>query len=170
MKSKENIVFLGMMGSGKSSIGSIVAEKLKKDFIDIDQEIEKKIGMKISKIFENKGEKYFREVEETVTLKLLKKNKTLISLGGGAFLNNKIKKEVLENHISFWLDWDVKTLVNRIKNSQKRPIAFKSTKNDLLDLIEKRSVVYSKAMYKISCENLTKNEIAKKIIEIYENY
>ena len=94
----------------------------------------------------------------------------MISLGGGAFLNNKIKKEVLENHISFWLDWDVKTLVNRIKNSQKRPIAFKSTKNDLLDLIEKRSVVYSKAMYKISCENLTKNEIAKKIIEIYENY
>ncbi len=170
MKSKENIVFLGMMGSGKSSIGSIVAEKLKKDFIDIDQEIEKKIGMKISKIFENKGEKYFREVEETITLKLLKKNKTLISLGGGAFLNNKIKKEILENHISFWLDWDVKTLVNRIKNSQKRPIAFKSTKNDLLDLIEKRSVVYSKAMYKISCENLTKNEIAKKIIEIYENY
>ena len=170
MKSKENLVFLGMMGSGKSSIGLMVSKKLNIDFIDIDQEIEKKTGMTISKIFENQGEKYFREVEELITLKLLKKNKTVISLGGGAFLNNKIKKEVLDNHISFWLKWDIKTLVNRIQNSQKRPIAFKSSKNELIDLIKKRSIVYSKAMYKIDCENLTKNEIARNIIKIYEAY
>jgi shikimate kinase/shikimate kinase/3-dehydroquinate synthase len=170
MKSKENLVFLGMMGSGKSSIGLMVSKKLNIDFVDIDQEIEKKIGMTISKIFENQGEKYFREVEEMITLKLLKKNKTVISLGGGAFLNNKIKKEVLDNHISFWLKWDIKTLVNRIQNSQKRPIAFKSSKNELIDLIKKRSIVYSKAMYKIDCENLTKNEIARNITKIYEAY
>ncbi len=168
MKSKENLVFLGMMGSGKSSIGSIISKKLRLDFIDIDYEIEKKMGMKISKIFENKGEKYFRQIELTTTLKMLKKNQTIISLGGGAFLNNKIKKEVLENHISFWLNWDVKTLINRIKNSQKRPVAFKSSKEDLIELIEKRSIVYSKAMYKINCENQTKNEIVKKILKIYE--
>ena len=170
MKSKENLVFLGMMGSGKSSIGSIVSKKLNIDFIDVDQEIEKNLGMSISKIFENQGEKYFREIEELITLKLLKKNKTVISLGGGAFLNNKIKKEVLDNHISFWLKWDIKTLVNRIQNSQKRPIAFKSSKNELVDLIKKRSIVYSKAMYKIDCENLTKNEITKNITKIYEAY
>ena len=170
MKSKENLVFLGMMGSGKSSIGLMVSKKLNIDFVDVDQEIEKKIGMTISKIFENQGEKYFREIEELITLKLLKKNKTVISLGGGAFLNNKIKKEVLDNHISFWLKWDIKTLVNRIQNSEKRPIAFKSSKNELIDLIKKRSIVYSKAMYKIDCENLTKNEIAQKILRIYETY
>jgi shikimate kinase/shikimate kinase/3-dehydroquinate synthase len=170
MKSKENLVFLGMMGSGKSSIGLMVSKKLNIDFVDVDQEIEKKIGMTISKIFENQGEKYFREIEELITLKLLKKNKTVISLGGGAFLNNKIKKEVLDNHISFWLKWDIKTLVNRIQNSQKRPIAFKSSKNELIDLIKKRSIVYSKAMYKIDCENLTKNEIARNITKVYEAY
>ena len=170
MKSKENLVFLGMMGSGKSSIGLMVSKKLNIDFVDVDQEIEKKIGMTISKIFENQGEKYFREIEELITLKLLKKNKTVISLGGGAFLNNKIKKEILDNHISFWLKWDIKTLVNRIQNSQKRPIAFKSSKNELIDLIKKRSIVYSKAMYKIDCENLTKNEITKNITKIYEAY
>jgi len=148
----------------------MVSKKLNIDYVDIDKEIEKKIGMTISKIFENQGEKYFREVEEMITLKLLKKNKTVISLGGGAFLNNKIKKEVLDNHISFWLKWDIKTLVNRIQNSQKRPIAFKSSKNELIDLIKKRSIVYSKAMYKIDCENLTKNEIARNIIKIYEAY
>ena len=168
MKSKENLVFLGMMGSGKTSIGSNLSKKLNIDFIDIDKEIEKKIGMTISQIFENKGEKYFREVEELITLKFLKKNKTVISLGGGAFLNNKIKKEVLDNHISFWLNWDVKTLFNRIKNSKKRPVAFNAPKNVLIDLIKKRSIVYSKAMYKIECENLSKNEIVKNVIKIYE--
>jgi len=168
MNSKENLVFLGMMGSGKSSIGSLVSKKLNIDFIDIDNEIEKRIGLKISKIFEKEGEKYFRQIEEIETLKSLKNKKTVISLGGGAFLNNKIKKEILDNHISFWLNWDVKTLVNRIKDSKKRPIAHKSSRNEIEELIKKRSIIYSKAMYKIDCENLTKNEIVKKIIKIYE--
>ena len=126
--------------------------------------------MSISRIFENKGEKYFRQIEELITLKFLKKSKTLISLGGGAFLNNRIKKEVLDNNISFWLNWDLKTLINRVRNNPKRPLAFKSSKNELIELIKKRSIVYSKAMYRIDCENLSKNEIAKKIIEIYETY
>jgi shikimate kinase len=170
MKSKENLVFLGMMGSGKSSIGSMVSKKLNIDFVDVDQEIEKKIGMSISKIFKDKGETIFREIEELTTLKLLKKTKTVISLGGGAFLNNKIKKEVLDNHLSFWLKWDTKTLVSRIKDSKKRPVAFKASKNELINLIKKRSIVYSKAMYKIDCENLTKDEVVKNITKIYETH
>ena len=170
MKSKENLVFLGMMGSGKSSIGLIVSRKLKINFIDVDKEIEKETGTTISKLFDDEGEKYFREIEESTTLKLLKKNKTVISLGGGAFLNNKIKKEVLEKHISFWLNWEIKTLIERIKDNQKRPLVVKSSKNELINLIKKRSIVYSKAMYKINCENLSKSEIVEKIIKIYENH
>ena len=168
MKSKENLVFLGMMGSGKSSIGSIISKKLNIDFIDIDEEIEKNLGMTISKIFEIKGERYFRKIEETITLKILKKSKMVISLGGGAFLNNKIKKEILDNHISFWLNWDIKSLINRIKDSKKRPVAFNATTNELANLIKKRSIVYSKAMYKIDCENLSKNEVVNNILKIYE--
>ena len=168
MNLKENLVFLGMMGSGKSSIGLMVSKKLNLSFIDIDNEIEKKIGMKISKIFENNGEKYFREMEEITTLKFLKKNNSVISLGGGAFLNSKIKKEIIDNHIWFWLNWDAKTLVERIKNSKKRPIVNKASKGEIMELIKKRSIIYSKAMYKINCEDLTKNEIVRKIIEIYE--
>ena len=168
MKSKENLVFLGMMGSGKSSIGFLVSKYLKVNFIDVDNEIEKKTGLKISKIFEKKGEKYFRQIEEIVTLKFLKNKDTVISLGGGAFLNSKIRKEVLNNHVSFWLHWDIKTLIGRIKDSTKRPIANKSTKNEIEELIKKRSIIYAKAMYKIECENLTKSEILKKVINIYE--
>ena len=168
MKSKKNLVLLGMMGSGKSSIGSIISKKLNIELIDIDKEIEKKLDMKISDIFRIKGEKFFREFEENIALYFLKKNKGVIALGGGTFLNTKVKYEILQNHISFWLNWNTKTLIDRIKNSRKRPIAFNLSKNELTKLIKKRSIIYSKAMYKIECENHTKNEIANKISSIYE--
>tara|TARA_B100001079_G_scaffold61172_1_gene51841 strand:- start:574 stop:1086 length:513 start_codon:yes stop_codon:yes gene_type:complete len=168
MKSKENLVFLGMMGSGKSSIGSLVAKKLKLDFIDVDKEIEKELGQTISKIFETKGEDYFRKYEEKITLKILKINPIVISLGGGAFVNKVIRKEILKNHASFWLNWKIETLLNRIKNSKKRPIAFNSTENELIDLIKKRSNIYSKALYEIKCDKLSKSEIVRKILDNYE--
>ncbi len=169
MKSKENIVFLGMMGSGKSSIGYLVSKKLKLDFKDVDQEIEEKLEMTISEIFRIKGEKFFRNIEEKITIKLLKKDRTIISLGGGAFINLKIREEILKNHFSFWLKWTSKTLIKRIQHSPKRPISYQASQNELLNLIKRRSNIYSKANYKINCENLTKNEIVNKVINIYEN-
>tara|TARA_B100001057_G_scaffold485695_1_gene565755 strand:+ start:516 stop:1040 length:525 start_codon:yes stop_codon:yes gene_type:complete len=168
MKSKRNIVFLGMMGSGKTSIGKLISNKLKWDFFDIDQIIETNIGMNISKIFDQKGEKFFRDQEEKTTLNILKKNDKIIALGGGAFLNKNIRDEILNNHISFWLNWDAKTLINRIKKSTRRPIAINSTTNELYKLIQKRSYIYSKALYKVDCEGLTKTEIVKEILKRYE--
>ena len=170
MKSKENLVFLGMMGSGKSSIGSLVAKKLKVKFVDIDKEIEKELGLSIAKIFETKGEDYFRKCEEKITLKILKINSIVISLGGGTFVNKIIRKEVLKNHISFWLNWNNQILLNRIKNSKKRPLAFNATENELIDLIKKRSNIYSKALYEIKCDKLSKNEIVKKVLKNYETH
>ena len=170
MKSKENLVFLGMMGSGKSSIGLLLAKKLKLNFIDIDKEIEDALGLSIKKIFEIKGEEYFRKFEEKITLKKLKLNASVISLGGGAFLNKNIKKEVLKNNISFWLNWNPYTLIKRIKYSKKRPMAFNATDNQLIDLIKKRNNIYSKALYEIKCDNLSKNEIINDILKIYETH
>ena len=168
MKSKENLVFLGMMGSGKSSIGSLVAKKLKLNFIDIDEEIENNLNLTIKKIFEVKGENFFRKIEEQTTLDKLKLSSTVISLGGGAFTNNNIRKEILKNHLSFWLNWDDNILLNRIKNSKKRPLAFNATDTELINLIRKRSNIYSKALYEIKCDNLSKSEVVNKIIKIYE--
>ena len=169
MKSKGNIVFLGMMGAGKSSIGKLVSKKLKLDFFDIDKLIENEMGMSIPKIFNNKGEKKFRELEEKITLNTLSKNNIVIALGGGAFLNKNIRQEILTNHMSFWLNWDIDTLIKRIKNSFKRPIAFKSTKEELINLIKKRSTIYSKALYKIDCKNLTKDEVVESVLKFYES-
>ena len=80
MKSKENIVFLGMMGSGKTSIGFLVSKKLKIKFFDIDHLIEKELNMSISEIFETRGEKFFRDFEEKITLKILKKKQEMSKL------------------------------------------------------------------------------------------
>ena len=168
MKSKENLIFLGMMGSGKSSIGSLVAKKLQLNFIDIDNEIETELGLSIKKIFETKGENYFRKFEEKITLKKLKLNPVVISLGGGAFTNRNIRKEVIKNHLSFWLNWSNEILVNRIKNSKKRPLVSNASENEIIDLIKKRSNIYSKALYKIECDSLNKKEIVEKILNIYE--
>ena len=166
MESNKNLVFLGMMGSGKTTLGKIVSKKLNKEFIDIDQVIEQQEGMIISEIFKKKGEPFFRILEEKISLLSLKKKNSVISLGGGAFLNKKIQKEILKNHISIWLKWDNKNLIKRIKNSQKRPIAIKLSNIDLNNLINERSKIYSKAKYQIKCDRLTKLELMERIIKL----
>ena len=159
------------MGSGKSTIGYLLSKNVNYNFLDVDKIIEKEIGLKIYEIFEKKGESYFRNLEEKITLKLLKREKKIISLGGGAFLNKNIRREVLKNHISFWLNWKSSTLIKRIIKSKKRPIAYNSNENNLKRVINERTIFYSEAKFKINCETLTKNMIVKNIIELYgKNY
>ena len=168
MNLNKHIVLLGMMGSGKSTIGYLLSKYLKLKFVDIDCLIEKETGLTINNIFQRKGEDYFRNLEEKITLKMLKNSKKIIALGGGGFLNNNIRKEIINNHFSVWLDWKHSTIIKRILKSKKRPIAFNSTESDLKKLITERSDIYSKANFKINCETLTKNMIAKQIVDLYE--
>ena len=168
MESNKNLVLLGMMGSGKSTIGYLLSKTLKIEFNDVDEIIEKEEGCKISEIFEKKGEAYFRKIEEKIRLQLLRSNKKIISLGGGGFINESIRNEILLNHISFWLNWNNGTLFNRIKNSKKRPLTINLNENEIKKLISDRSKIYSLANFKINCEKFSKNDIVNKIKEIYE--
>ena len=168
MNLKKNLVFLGMMGSGKSSIGNLMKKKMNLVFVDIDNLIEKKEKKTISDIFERNGEDYFRDLEEKVTLKAFKNYDIVVSLGGGSFINNKIRKEIVTNHLSFWLNWNEATLLKRIRNNTKRPLAKKLSDLEIKKLIKIRSKIYSEAKFKINCNKLTKAEIVKKIIKIYE--
>ena len=167
MKSKKNLVLVGMMGSGKSTIGSLISKKLNLKFIDIDNVLENEAKMKISEIFEKKGENFFRNLEEKITLKVLSLTNNIISLGGGSFINEKIRKEILVNNLSFWLNCDAKALLKRIKKNRKRPVAFNLNDTEILELIEKRKKIYSKAQFKINCHKLKKTEIVNKILKIY---
>ena len=168
MKSKRNLVLLGMMGSGKSTIGYLLSKNLNLEFCDIDSIIERQDGRKIAEIFNTEGENFFRKLEEKVSIKILKLKNKVISLGGGAFLNENIRKEVLSNNVSFWLNWKDNTLINRIKRNNKRPIINNSNENEIKKLISKRLKIYSMADFKINCEKFTKNEITRKILDIYE--
>ena len=92
---KKNLVLIGMMGSGKTTIGKEISKKTDLKFVDTDQLIEVYEKMKIRDIFEKKGEKFFRTIEEKIIFKTLKLSGQVIALGGGSFLNNKIRSEIL---------------------------------------------------------------------------
>ena len=169
MKSKKNLVLIGMMSSGKSTIGELLAKKLNFRFFDIDKIIENETKMKITEIFKIKGENFFRNLEEKTTVKLLNFSNAVISLGGGGFVNVIIRKETNTKSKTFWLDWNLDTLISRIRKRNSRPVALALNNNELKNLIIKRSKYYSKAKYKINCQKLTRSEIVKKILNLYES-
>ena len=168
---RKNLVLLGMMGVGKTTVGKIVAQKQGLEFIDTDINIEKKCSMRISEIFKKKGENFFRIEEEQEVLKSLKKNNCVIALGGGAFINKTVRSSILKNAVSIWLDTDLKTLNKRIKWSKKRPLLNKeNNKKEINKLYLERKNIYKLANHKINCDDLNKKNIAKKIIIFYEKY
>ena len=168
MQLNKNIVLIGMMGSGKSTIGYLLSKKLRFKFIDIDKAIEIETGEKIADIFKFKGEEYFRKIEEKITVKILKSQNSVIALGGGSFLNENIRKEAISKCITVWLNWNNATILKRIAKSKKRPLSFGIKNSDIIQMINKRSKTYSLSKFKINCEKITKNMIVKKIVAIYE--
>ena len=168
MESKKNLVLLGMMASGKSTIGNLVSKKIGLKFYDIDKIIEKEMNMTISQIFAEKSEIFFRSLEEKTVFKILKNKKSVISLGGGAFSNEKLRKEIVSNHISCWLDCSNKTLINRIRKNKRRPLANKLTNKELIELIIKRKKNYIKANFRIDCDKFNKIQTVNNIVKLYE--
>ena len=168
-KLKKNLVLTGMMGTGKSTIGNSLSKKLKKEFIDIDYIIEEKLSLSIFQIFQDKGEKFFRKIEEEESMKYLKKNGAIIALGGGAFINKKIRKYVKENSFSVWLDLDNSKLFKKLENNKKRPLLENISEKDFKKLHDERKKVYSLADFKINCDSKSKDQIVKEIEKIYEN-
>jgi len=168
---KKNLVLLGMMAVGKTTLGKIVAKKQELKFIDIDASIEKKNSMTIKEIFKKKGEKFFRMEEENEILKSLEKNNCVIALGGGAFMNKTVRENILKNAISIWLSVDIKTLNQRIKWNRKRPLLKEeNNQKKITELYARRKDIYKLANHQIACDKLSKKNIAEKIIALYEKY
>tara|TARA_X000001036_G_scaffold250175_1_gene233027 strand:- start:1802 stop:2341 length:540 start_codon:yes stop_codon:yes gene_type:complete len=165
----KNLTLTGMMGVGKSTIGKLLAKKLQYDFLDIDKLIEQKEGSSINLIFKNKGEEYFREIEKRLTLTELKKINCVISLGGGSFLQNEVRKSVKKLSVSFWLDVPIDELIKRLTKSKKRPLLFKQNLNSTVKKIYfDRKKIYNMADFRIKCRSLKAKEIANKILNFYE--
>ncbi len=166
---KKNLVLIGMMGVGKSAIGRLLSKKLNIQFEDIDKTIERKLSLSIKEIFETKGEKFFRKIEEKVSIELLQKRRIIIALGGGAFLNNLIRKNLKKFSISIWLDLSSKHIFQRIKENKRRPLLnLAKSEKDVEEIYKKRKAIYSLADFRINCDLKAKYAIVKEITKIYE--
>ena len=166
----KNLVLTGMMGVGKTTLGKRLAKELSYNFVDVDKLIEIKEGCSINHIFKKKSEKYFRKLECNISLVELKKKNTVISLGGGAFLNKSIRLTTKRKSISFWLDVNTDELVRRLKRTKKRPLLYKKNINDTIKkLFLERKKTYNEADFRIKCSFLRSSEIIDKILRLYEN-
>lgn len=122
MNKKENIIFIGIMGSGKTTLGKKIAKILKYDFIDTDQEIERITGMTVPEIFKKEGELRFRS-EETLALKRIEKGPpTVISTGGGIILKSENREIIKKLGIVIYLDADIDVIIERVSRNKNRPL------------------------------------------------
>ncbi len=150
----KNITFCGMMGSGKSVIGKKLAKIINFGFLDTDTLIEENMGKSINQIFIENGEEQFRELEEKIIIKSLNKKKFVISLGGGAIVNKKIRKKIKKNSFNIYLEVKIDILTKRLAFAKNRPlINDKNIKKKLIELMNTREIFYKQA------DLIIKNEI-----------
>ena len=163
----KTIVLIGMMGSGKTSVGKELAKKLNLTFIDIDHEIEKKCKMSVPQIFQNKGEFFFRKIEEDMSCKLIDGKPSVISIGGGGFLNKRIRKKIEINAVSIWINTGIDKIYQRLNKSENnRPLLnYKNLKKSIKEIYDKRKPIYKRANYMIQTKSDNKKTIVEKIIK-----
>ena len=163
-KDKNCICLIGMPGSGKSTIGKLLSEKLKYSFFDTDQEIEKREKTKIKNIFSIKGEDYFRSIETLLFNELVERKKVVISTGGGLILNNL---EKLKLSFNIYLYCNIDVLIQRASRNNLRPLLSQNTPLQMTNLFNERKDIYIKiadvTINATDNQNVTITEIIKKI-------
>jgi shikimate kinase len=159
----KNIYLVGFMGSGKSTVGKILAEKLNMNFIDIDKLIEEKEGMKIKDIFGQRGESYFRELERKQMKAIVNQEGLVVSTGGGLGANLDNINLMKKNGDVIWLDVSLNTVLDRLKNDQDRPL-LKQPIEKIKQLFEERKNVYRLANIRINADKKTPSQIVEEIL------
>ncbi len=162
---EDTIVLVGLMGAGKTSVGKKVAAMLGMTFIDLDVYIEEKTGVTISEIFEIKGEEYFRSLEEKYLAQILAGEKVVLATGGGTFTRPKNREMVEKLAISVWLEAGIKTTLERVSASDKRPLLRGGDKEAILrKLVKERYPAYEKADVKVSTDKGNLTRIAEQVV------
>ena len=164
------IFLIGPMGSGKSTIGKVLSERLEYDFYDTDKLVEKVVGKKIKEIFEQNGEQYFRLKESEELYKTRKLKNAVIATGGGIIENEKNRLFLKEEKKVIFLDSSIERQYDRTKESQKRPLLNNGDSMKILkNLYQKRLSFYQEvSKLKISMDNLTEGKIFEKILDFLD--
>lgn len=140
------VVLIGLMGSGKSTVGYRLAKRLDLPFLDTDSEIERNIGCSISDIFAGAGEEYFRTLETRTIMELLTHKPHILATGGGAFIQNHTRELIKEKAISVWLRADLEVLLERVSRRRTRPLLETGDKREILKkLMHERYPIYAEA-------------------------
>lgn len=161
-----SIVLVGLMGSGKSTIGRRLAQRLGMAFADADDEIERAAGMTISDIFARFGEPYFREGERRVIARMLGGKPHVLATGGGAFINDETRALILADSLCIWLDADIPTLVERTARRNHRPLLKGRDAGQVLrELAEVRNPIYAEAHLRVSSASSPHDHTVRAIIE-----
>ena len=162
----KTIVLTGMMGSGKTETGKLLASKLNLSFYDIDTIIEQNENCSISEIFEKKGEDYFRKIEQLMIKNILIPENQIISLGGGAFENAETRELLLDKTTVIYLKTSAEIIYERIKNDTTRPLLKNNlTVERINDLIQIREKNYTLAKCVVLTDNKTLEQVAAEITE-----
>ena len=158
------------MGSGKSTIGKVLSERLEYDFYDTDKLVEKVVGKKIKEIFDQNGEQYFRLKESEELDKTRKLKNAVIATGGGIIENEKNRLFLKEEKKVIFLDSSIERQYDRTKESQKRPLLNNGDSMKILkNLYQKRLSFYQEvSKLKISMDNLTEGKIFEKILDFLD--
>lgn len=166
----KKIVIIGMMGSGKTTLGKILSEKTGISSIDIDELIEQNEGSTISDIFKNKGEEYFRTLEaQTIKDLTNSTEKQILSLGGGAFENPQIRELLLNNSIVIYLETAPVEILKRIQQTDNRPLLKNNmTIEKITEITNKRKDNYNLAHHKILTDGKSPSKIAEEILGVLE--
>lgn len=164
------IFLIGPMGSGKSTIGKVLSERLEYDFYDTDKLVEKVVGKKIKEIFDQNGEQYFRLKESEELDKTRKLKNAVIATGGGIIENEKNRLFLKEEKKVIFLDSSIERQYDRTKESQKRPLLNNGDSMKILkNLYQKRLSFYQEvSKLKISMDNLTEGKIFEKILDFLD--
>lgn len=151
------------MGSGKSTVGKLLADELGMEFIDIDKEVERQQGMKIKDIFKKFGEAYFRQLEKDKLKEFIGKTGYVVSTGGGLGADRQMMELMKQDGKVIWIDASLDTILERCKNDTDRPL-LKLPFDELLKLFEKRKEVYCMSDIKISSDGTSPQSLVKSII------
>lgn len=169
---EKSIIFIGFMGVGKTTIGKLVAEQLHREFIDVDEEIEKEYNMPITKIFDRIDEQAFREREKSLIKGLAEQSQKIISVGGGAFIQEEIRKVCLSSCIVIFLDLSFKNWKERLELIlESRPVLQGKSIEEMEELFYKRQEFYSHHHLKMKVDNMDANAAASQVlVALQENF
>ncbi len=164
---RRNIVLIGMMGAGKTAIGTDLSRKLHLPFVDTDAEIERAATMTISEIFARDGEAFFRARESEVLTRVLSGRPCIVSTGGGAWIQPHNREIISQNGISVWLNCDIETLWHRVKLRPTRPLLQTADpKGTLTRLMAEREPVYAQADLTVNAQRHdTVDDTSTRVIE-----